>query len=215
MMDLDKVREAVRSACGLHLDADDTADEVVRVLSAGPTPDELVGQQIATRMIAQIDAACPPAPLPSDAIIGVMAALAAAISLLERTPQSKKAASSDRMFDQMLVDYRKALDDGRAALSSSAGPAVEPDGEIVMFEGVGKEVSWRKGKMPPAGSKLYAHPAPATVEMLREPLKDCAQWLDVILAEKVVVEPANEQHIAASVARARAALAPATEGRKG
>lgn len=43
-------------------------------------------------------------------------------------------------------------------------------------------------------------------EVWRTALKDCAQWLDVILAEKVIVEPENEQHIAASIARARAAL---------
>lgn len=59
MMDLDKVRKVVRGACGLHLDADDTADEVVRVLSAGPTQDELVGRQVAQQMIARIDAAAP------------------------------------------------------------------------------------------------------------------------------------------------------------
>lgn len=56
MMDLDRVRQAVVSACGLHLDAEDTADEVVRILSAGPTQDALVGQRIAEQMIASIDA---------------------------------------------------------------------------------------------------------------------------------------------------------------
>lgn len=43
-------------------------------------------------------------------------------------------------------------------------------------------------------------------EVVREALEDCVQWLEVILAEKVIVEPENEQHIAASIARARAAL---------
>lgn len=56
MMDLDKVRQAVVSACGLHLDAEDTADEAIRILSAGPTQDELVGQRIAEQIIARIDA---------------------------------------------------------------------------------------------------------------------------------------------------------------
>lgn len=54
-----------------------------------------------------------------DAYIGVLASLAAAISLLENTPRSKKAAASDKMFDQMVADYKKALDEGRAALSAS------------------------------------------------------------------------------------------------
>lgn len=46
-------------------------------------------------------------------IVRAMASLAAAISLLEGG--GKKAAPSDKMFEQMLVDYRKALDGARAA----------------------------------------------------------------------------------------------------
>jgi predicted solute-binding protein len=53
-----------------------------------------------------------------DPLITVTAALAAAISLLERTPKTKKAAASDKMFDQMLQDYRKALEIGREALKA-------------------------------------------------------------------------------------------------
>ena len=44
-------------------------------------------------------------------MVAVMAALAAAISLLERSP--KTAAPSDKMFDIMLDDYRRALDNAR------------------------------------------------------------------------------------------------------
>ena len=40
-------------------------------------------------------------------IIHALASLAAAISLLEKSP--KTAAPSNKMFDQMLADYRKAL----------------------------------------------------------------------------------------------------------
>ncbi|MFC5423692.1 hypothetical protein ACFPOB_29600 [Bosea eneae] len=54
------------------------------------------------------------------AIVHAVVCLGAAISLLERTPKAKKAAPSDRMFGQMLRDYRKALDEARAALSSPA-----------------------------------------------------------------------------------------------
>ena len=53
-------------------------------------------------------------PVPMDIAIRVAASLAAAISLLEHSPSAKKAAPSDRMFDQMLTDYRKALNDFRA-----------------------------------------------------------------------------------------------------
>ena len=49
--------------------------------------------------------------------IDVAASLAAAISLLERG--GKKAAPSDKMFEQMLVDYRNSLERARAALSET------------------------------------------------------------------------------------------------
>jgi hypothetical protein len=54
-----------------------------------------------------------------EAFIGVTAALAAAISLLERTQSAMKAAPSDKMFTTMLADYRKALEAGRAALGQT------------------------------------------------------------------------------------------------
>ncbi len=57
------------------------------------------------------------------AFLGATAALAAAISLLERG--GKKAAPSDKMFAQMLVDYNKALDAARAALAEA-----EATGEV-------------------------------------------------------------------------------------
>lgn len=50
-----------------------------------------------------------------EVAIDAAASLAAAISLLERSP--KKAAPSDKMFDQMLVDYRASLDRARAVLA--------------------------------------------------------------------------------------------------
>lgn len=51
------------------------------------------------------------------AAIDVAASLAAAISLLERGGKAaKKAAPSDRMFDQMLLDYKASLERARTAL---------------------------------------------------------------------------------------------------
>ena len=50
--------------------------------------------------------------------IPVAAALAAAISLLERG--GKQAAASDKMFDQMLTDYQRALNDYRALIDKEA-----------------------------------------------------------------------------------------------
>jgi len=62
----------------------------------------------------------PPQEVPQrDTMLAVVASLAAAISLLERTTRAKKAAPSDKMFDQMLADYRKALANARDALALS------------------------------------------------------------------------------------------------
>ena len=54
-----------------------------------------------------------------DAFKGATASLAAAISLLERG--GKKAAPSDTMFEQMLTDYRNALERARAAWRAHRG----------------------------------------------------------------------------------------------
>jgi hypothetical protein len=54
-----------------------------------------------------------------DALISVAASLEAAISLLERVPQAKKAVASDRMFDQMIKDYKASLEKARKELRDS------------------------------------------------------------------------------------------------
>ncbi len=59
------------------------------------------------------------------AFVHTLASLAAAISLLERTPRAKKAAPSDKMFDQMITDYKAALEQGRAALAAPPQDVVE------------------------------------------------------------------------------------------
>lgn len=51
-----------------------------------------------------------------EALLSTTASLAAAISLLERG--GRRAAPSDKMFEQMLKDYRKALKEARAVLRS-------------------------------------------------------------------------------------------------
>lgn len=52
------------------------------------------------------------------ALIPVAASLSAAISLLERGGKAaKRAAPSDKMFDQMIQDYKKSLDDAREHLA--------------------------------------------------------------------------------------------------
>ena len=51
-----------------------------------------------------------------EVLLSTAASLAAAISLLERG--GRRAAPSDKMFEQMLKDYRKALKEARAVLRS-------------------------------------------------------------------------------------------------
>ena len=52
-----------------------------------------------------------------EVLMSVTSALAAAISLLERGGKAaKKAASSDVMFDQMILDYKKSLEHARNIL---------------------------------------------------------------------------------------------------
>jgi len=63
-----------------------------------------------------------------EAFVRVLASLAAAISILERTPKAKKAVASDKMFNTMLEDYRKALEAGRTALTAP-GATTKSDGD--------------------------------------------------------------------------------------
>lgn len=60
-----------------------------------------------------------------EAAIRSMAALSAAISLLERG--GKKAAPSDKMFEMMLNDYRNALEFSRHALSANSANSANQD----------------------------------------------------------------------------------------
>jgi len=55
------------------------------------------------------------------ALVDVTAHLVAAVSLLERG--GKKAAPSNKMFDQMIVDYKNCIERSRAALNGENGNA--------------------------------------------------------------------------------------------
>jgi uncharacterized coiled-coil protein SlyX len=54
-----------------------------------------------------------------EAAVDTAASLAAAISLLEKG--GKKAAASDKMFNQMLIDYRASLQRARTTLAELKG----------------------------------------------------------------------------------------------
>lgn len=86
------------------------------------------------QMSADVDPALTPEPgkaggeVVREAFVHTLASLAAAISLLERTPQAKKAAPSDKMFAQMIVDYKNALEAGRQAALSTSQPDTAAQG---------------------------------------------------------------------------------------
>ena len=68
--------------------------------------------------IARAEAAEAEAEILREALKDTTAHLVAAASLLSRSP--KNAASSDKMFDQMLADYAASIDRARAALNGDA-----------------------------------------------------------------------------------------------
>ena len=70
-----------------------------------------------TEMLARLDAAERERDALREALLNALASLVAATSLLERG--GKKAAPSDKMFAQMLVDYNKSAAAARAALTAN------------------------------------------------------------------------------------------------
>jgi hypothetical protein len=80
---------------------------------------------------ALAEPASPPATVPqvSEAQVeavakDLLAHLVAAVSLLERG--GKQAAPSDRMFEQMLVDYKASIERGRAAVAALTALETQP-----------------------------------------------------------------------------------------
>lgn len=69
---------------------------------------------VSLERLAQADAAEAKVAKLVEVLTSAAASLAAAISLLERG--GKKAAPSDQMFNQMLIDYNLALDNARSAI---------------------------------------------------------------------------------------------------
>ena len=50
-----------------------------------------------------------------EVLLDVLSSLVAAVSLLKRSP--KIGAASNRMFDQMIVDYERSIERARAYLA--------------------------------------------------------------------------------------------------
>lgn len=127
------------------------------------------------------------APMDNTALVDVAASLAAAISLLERGGKSaKKAAASDKMFDQMLADYRASLERARTALASREAPqaATQPAQEAVPVAWM-KNIDGAKGlsfQSYDGWTPLYAHP-PQPSETVAEALKLAAARLQRLALE--------------------------------
>lgn len=79
----------------------------------------LLAENLAAERIRAL-ASAPPGHVcvPVTEVKALLANLAAAISLLQSTPKSAKAAPSDKMFGQMLLDYESALERGRTMLAA-------------------------------------------------------------------------------------------------
>ena len=88
----------------------------------------------------------------------------------------------------------------------------EPAGEVVLFgEGL-KEISWRKGKLPDVGTKLYARPVPAqSVPGTQAALDVLAERRRQIEAEGWTPEY-DDKHSAGEMAKAAACYALVSAG---
>lgn len=73
----------------------------------------------------------------SDVLMQVLSSLAASISLLENG--GKNAAGSDKMFSQMIEDYKKALNNGKNLLNDEHFNVIE------LPKRIGGKFSWQDG----------------------------------------------------------------------
>lgn len=154
-----------------------------------------------------------------SAIVHAVASLAAAISLLERTPKAKKAAPSDRMFDQMLDDFRKALDEARRELTSASGGVEAAPVAWRRYEAMDNETAGYELYHDPveAGEPLYTHPplasapAPASgrVDAVAAEREACAVLVDTMARYATKRSLMDDLHKVSDAIRSRASLSPA------
>lgn len=113
---------ACRKAMSKHVAS--LSEDEIKALPSYRTGGVRIDQDVKFQIRYQAMLAARPEPHidTHDVLMGVTAALAATISLLERTPQAKKAAPSDTMFAMMLDDYRAQLAKARAYFGGSDDP---------------------------------------------------------------------------------------------
>jgi len=76
-------------------------------------------------------------PILVAALKSTTISLKAAVSLLEKTPEAKAHAASDKMFEQMMADYKLSIHEGRAALSdTSTGQKSEDPSRDELIESI-------------------------------------------------------------------------------
>lgn len=109
--DMDKLRELIkiRDEAELAFETKGAAAHYVEAVDASKALKDWLGSK-AVAILEHIERV----ERSQNQLIDVMASLAAAISLLERG--GKKAAGSDKMFEQMLCDYRASLQRARQSL---------------------------------------------------------------------------------------------------
>jgi hypothetical protein len=73
----------------------------------------------------------------------------------------EKAKSVPMKYRRMEFNAQLQNENTRLRAELDALKEQEPAGEVVLFGERLKEISWRKGKLPDVGTKLYARPVPA------------------------------------------------------
>jgi hypothetical protein len=94
--------------------SDRAADEIERLRAQVILLERQFGEYV-ERFLSDVECTNDKLRRYKKALMETTASLAAAISLLERG--RKKAAPSNKMFDQMILDYKKSLDAARAILN--------------------------------------------------------------------------------------------------
>lgn len=95
-----------------------------------------------------------------------------AISALREALAEQPAQGCDHC-NHSLYAGTKCKNCGRVTEEPAQQEPVGEIGKIVMFGGQIKEVAWKNGKMPPAGSVLYTSPPPQRKPLTEEEIIKC------------------------------------------
>jgi hypothetical protein len=115
------IQEGSTAVYAMDLDLKNAASRIEALTSERDALKQISADHVLKELEQAARAAAAEAKLAKagDAAVDTGASLAAAISLLERG--GRKAAPSNKMFDQMLVDYRNSLERTRITLAEIDG----------------------------------------------------------------------------------------------